>query len=419
MVYLGVEQGLICVVSCVEPCQTFSVQRCRLRKQLELVAQTRKCLHLYFYFMDREFGLMHIRLQTWLPMMVQVCINGREWLARALDRAGVAYVKNGNCFTQIDDVATTQRLLDQLTGKNWTSFLNALARRVNPWLAKRSGLSLRSYYWTMRETEYATDVMFRDAQAVSTIYPSQVDHALRHFHRKDALRFLGRRTNSRFRGEVTGDIKHRPEGMRIKHWVEENSIKMYNKKGSVLRIETTINNPRRFKVRRRATRNGQTCMAWLPMRRGVADMSRRVDISRAANERYLEALGVVGASAPTRHLTDPVSKRITRKGRPYRALRPIDPEEARLFDVLLRGQFLVQGFRNRDVRQTLYPRDERLHDSRRKASGRTTRLLRLLRVHGLIRKVSHTFYYRITQKGHYLMTTALKLRQIDLRQLAA
>ena len=414
-----VKQGLVCVLSCVEPCQTFSVRRDRRGKRLELVSATRKCLYLYFYFIDREFGLMHIRLQTWLPMSIQVCLNGREYLARRLDRAGIGYCKEDNCFTHIDDLTKAQEMLDALTGRNWVHFLNALARRVNPWLGRQAGLDLHPYYWTVRESEYATDVMFTDPAALARVYPALVDHALRHFSCQDALRFLGRRTNSRFNGEVSGNVRHRPEGVRLKHWVEENSIKMYDKQGSVLRIETTINNPRRFKVRRRATRAGRACMRWIPMRKSVADIPRRVEICRAANERYLEALGVVGESSPTRHLTDPVSKRITRQGRSYRALRPIDPEEAKLFGILLRGEFLVQGFRNRDVRRRLFPRAERDPRTRRQASGRTTRLLRLLRAHGVLRKVSGTFYYRVTDQGHRLMTTALKIRQLDIARLAA
>ena len=414
----GIERGLVCVLSCVEPCQTYALRRDARNKRLLLVPALRKCLHLYFYFIDREFGLMHVRLQTWRPMTMQVWHNGREYLARRMDRAGIGYQKQGNCFTCIDDLARAQQMMDDLTTRNWCHFLNALARRLNPWMSSRNPLDLRGYYWTLRESEYATDVMFQDAEAVGRIYPSLVSHAVTHFGCRDVMRFLGRRTNSRFNGEASSNVKHRVEGVRIKHWVEENSIKMYDKAGSVLRIETTINNPRRFKVRREATRQGRRVLAWLPLRKSVADITRRVEISRAANERYLEALGVVGEPSPTHQLLDPVSRRITRQGRSYRALRPIDPGEAKLFATLLDGQFLLNGFRNRDICRRIFP-PARTAQERRRASGRTTRLLRLLRAHGLIRKVSHTFNYRVTNKGQHLMATALKLRQTCLLAIAA
>lgn len=416
----AMEEGLICVLSCVEPCKSYTIRRDREGKQLVLVPAERKCLHLYFYFLDRQFGLMHVRLQTWLPFTMQVCVNGREWLARQMDRAGIKYEQRDNCFTSIEDLPRAQRIFDRLTQRRWARFLNALARRVNPWIAPHSGLDLHGYYWSVRQGEYATDVMFEDAHSLRQIYPRLVDHAIQQFGCQDVLRFLGRRIQPRrFNGQVISDIQSRPEGVRIKHRVEENSIKMYDKQGSVLRIETTINNPRRFKVRRQTTRKGQRRMGWLPMRKGVADMARRVEISRAANERYLEALSVVGRPLPTRELLDPLSSRIVRRGRPYRALRPLAPQDAELFRVVMSGKFLIQGFRNRDLREHLDLDTQKDPSARRRASARTTRRLRLLRAHRLIRKVSGTRYYRVTEKGHHVMTTALRLREIDVEKLAA
>jgi hypothetical protein len=159
--------GLICVFACVEPCQSFDLQRDRGSKHLQLRSKQRKCLHLYFYYQDREFGLMHVRLQTWLPFTIQVCLNGREWLARQLDRAGISYLKRDNCFTQIADLKRAQKLLDRLTTRNWKRFLDALGQKVNPWLHPRTGLDVRSYYWSVRQMEYATDVMFTRSNALS------------------------------------------------------------------------------------------------------------------------------------------------------------------------------------------------------------------------------------------------------------
>jgi hypothetical protein len=415
----GVTEGLICVLSCVEPCQSYSIVRDRDKKTLRLVPAQRKGLHVYFYYQDREFGLMHVRLQTWLPFGIQVCVNGREYLARRLDRAGIGYEQRDNCFARIDDLPRAQAMLECLTQRRWKRFLDILARRVNPLLGVKSEFNLHGYYWSIRQAEYATDVMFRDASDLREIYPALVRHAMQNFGSDDVLRFLERRTNARFSGEVTTDLKRNREGIRIKHRVEENSIKMYDKQGSVLRIETTINNPRRFRVRREVTRKGQRCIGWVPMRKGVADIARRVELCRAANERYLEALAVVGWPAPTHQLLDPVSRRVVREGRPYRALRPLTREETDLFRAILRGEHFVQGFRNRDVRQAMAPKDEGDELRRRKASARTSRLLRLLRAHHLVKKVPHTSYYRVTELGQRVMTTSLNLRQIEVHTLAA
>ena len=415
----GIEEGLVCVLTCVEPCFSYSLRKDGQRRLLHLAARERKCLHVYFYFVDREFGLMHVRLQTWLPFPIQVCLNGREYLARQLDKAKIGYEKRDNCFTRIDNLPRAQALLDRLVTWRWPKYLTALARRVNPLLLPKSGLRLRGYYWTWRQGEYASDILFADEESLKAIYPRLVQHAVQHFGCRDLLRFLGRRVNRLFAGEVTTVYRERAEGVCVKHWVEENSLKMYDKQGSVLRIETTINNPRRFKVYRWATRHGRRCRAWLRMRKAVTDLPRLVEIAQAANQRYVEALADMEVPQPVHQILDPVSRRIICQGRAYRALRPVSAEEAKVFAHLLNGAFRLQGFRNADVRQLLVPHahaDAILH---RQAAGRASRYLRLLRAHGLIRKIPRTHYYRVTSRGTRIMATALKLRETNMTNLAA
>jgi hypothetical protein len=302
--------------------------------------------------------------------------------------------------------------MDRLTNRNFQPFLDALARKVNPWIDPQAGLDIRSYYWSGRQMEYATDVMFRSSASLAELYPLLLRHAMFQFGSEEVMRFLQRRSNKRFAGEVSSDLQRRVEGIRVKHRVEENSIKMYDKQGSVLRIETTINNPRRFKVRRKGWQRGKLIMKWLRLRQGIADLRRRAELSHGANARYLEALAVVGLQTPSYRLLDRVSQRVKAK-RQYRALRPISPEDASLFEVILHGEFSLQGFRNRDLRQALGQQDPK------NTSGRISRLLALLSAHKLIFKVAKTNYYRITRKGHQVMATALKFRQPDLALLAA
>ena len=409
-------EGLVCILTCVEPCRSFSLRGDRNSKHIKLVAETRQCQHLYFYFLDQEFGLLHIRLQTWLPLTIQVCLNGREYLARQMLQAGINYTQADNCFTAIGDFERAQRFMDDLVERKWKPFLDALARRVNPWLNGKGTLVLRRYYWTIRQGEYATDILFRDSAALAAVYPALLDHAIKHFHSEDVLRFLGRKARSIRSGEVKSDLQRRHEGVRVKHWVHENSIKMYDKQGSVLRIETTINNPKRFRVRRRLTRQGP--FKWLPLRKGIADMRRRAKLSRAANERYLEALAVVGDPTPSHRLLDRVSNRIIRGRQKFRALRPISPEDSRLFKALLNGKFLIQGVRNKDLRQMLWPTESDREQARKNAS-RITRSLTLLKSHNLIYRVPKTNYYRITKLGNDVMTTATKFRETNIALLAA
>lgn len=413
-----VSEGLICILTCVERCQSFAVHGSRKTKHVHLQPARRKCQFYYFYYLDPSFGLMHVRLQSWLPLTMQVCLNGREYLARRLSAEGIGYDQRDNCFTRVDDFPRAQALLDELLDFDWQGFLTAYAQRVNPWARPDNSLGLRAYYWTFRQTEYATDLVFRDDQALARIYPALVRHAVEQFDCPNLLRFLGRRNLHSFRGKATTDRVAYPEGIRVKHRIDENTIKMYDKQGRVLRIETLIDNPRRFYVYRPVTRRGKERLAWVRMRKGLADLRRRVAVSRAANERYLDALAVVGKCAPTHALLDPVSRPVRRQGRRYRGLRPLHPDDARLFSALLRGEFLIAGFRNRDLRVHLYPPNQAALQ-RRHASARLTRQLRLLRAHGLIRKLTGTFSYRVTPKGQHVMTTALTLRAFDLGVLAA
>lgn len=413
----GVTAGLICILSCVESCRTYGVRKDRTSKHLVLTAQERKCLHLYFYFFDREFGLMHIRLQTWVPFTIHICVNGREWLARQLTARGIGHQQVDNALIAIDDPARAQALLDTLGTRAWTPVLAAWARRVNPLVARFRRAGLRLYYWSLDESEYATDVLFRNQATLQQIYPALTQHAIRCFGSEDVLRFLGRRPEAGFTGEIR-TLFGRVEGLRVKHWVEENSIKMYDKHGCILRIETTLNNPRRYNVRRTVTRHGHRARTWCRLRKGVADLPRRVDVSRAANARYLDALSVVGEPSPSHRLLDPVSRPVVHRGRRYRPLRPISPEEAPVLRAILRGEHCTQGFRNRDLRQALYPTAARDPVARRQAANRISRLIRLLRAHHLVHKTSHTRYYRVSPLGQQVISTALVFREQDVPLLA-
>jgi len=415
-----IREGLVCVLGCVELCKSFRFARLsRKKNHCGLRVTERPGLHIYFYYLDRDFGLMHVRLQSWIPFSVQVCVNGWEWLARQLDRRGIGYEKRDNCFAKITDIERAQDLMDSLCERKWGGLLNHFARQINPWYTSRNPESLKPYYWTVRESEYSTDVIFESEAALSSLYPNLLEHAVRHFHSEDVLRFLGRRVNVKFKGEVKSNYKGRVEGTRVKHWVEENSIKMYDKQERVLRVETTVNNCRRWRVWRRTTRKGKRCTAWIPMRKSIADLHRRAEVSRAANGRYLDALAVVGESSAAREVLDPLARRATLNGRPFRALRPVAPEDAALLSAISRGQFLLQGFRNRDIRRLLHPDAENDTHERRRASGRISRTLRLLRAHHVICRIPKTTRYRVSKAGLTVTATVARLREASLLRVAA
>lgn len=409
----GVTDGLIAIFSCVEACRSFSVRGDRTTRRLRLIPQERRCTHLYFYYWDHDFGLMHIRVQTWLPFTIQICLNGREWLAQQLRRRNSGFQQIDNCVCALADPALAQRVLTQLDTRRWARVLRVFAARVNP-LLRRHGL--RPYYWSLEESEYATDVLFVDHACLPAVYPALVDHAVRHFRTPDVLRFLGRPYRPHV-AEVTTRVQRRIEGVRVKHWVAENSLKMYDKHGQVLRVETTLNQPRRFKVYR-AT-GPDSPRHWVPLRKGIADIPRRVVLSRATNARYLDALSVVELSTAIAHILDPVTRRRVVDGRPYRPLHPIAPDDSRCFAALADGQTLLDDVRAADLRRALSPLEPTDRVERQRLTGRVSRRLRLYRAHGLLAKVTGTRRYRLTPKGHAVITAALRCRAATLDQLAA
>jgi len=418
----GIKHGLIALFTAVEPCWSYSVRSDRQSKKIHLVLETRKCLHLYHYYQHPDFGLMHVRVQTWFPFTVDVCLNGREWLARQMDQAGLHYVQRDNCFTWVEEPDRVQALLEGQGHTNWPKVLNPLLAQAHPLHEEISRPFHQPYYWSAAQTEYATDVLFRDAPALAQWYPALLRHGISTFKSVDVLRFLGHfvpasgRVPKRFRGEVTTSLKERPEGVRLRHTVNGNSLKVYDKQGSVLRVETTLVHPEHFKVYRPAEGDPEKRLRWQRLRRGVADMWRRGEVSQAANRRYLEALASVTGKTPLRQEAVTVCRPCTVDGQRYRALNPWSPVDGALLEAISRGEFALQGLRNRDVRALLYPR-KGTPEEQRCRSGKVTRSLALLRAHGLLRKVPGTHRYQVTERGRRLITALLAARNADVDQL--
>ena len=421
-----IEEGLVCVLSCVEPCQTFEVYRNRETRKLELVSRIRKCLFFYHYWIHREFGFLNARIQTWFPFSIQVCMNGREWLARQMGRAGMKYVRQDNCFPWVEDWGRAQRLLDRQLRTNWPKWLGRMARELNPVHAQIFGDFPMNYYWTTYQSEWAIDVAFRQAQVLRRLYPRLVHYGITTLGSTDVLRYLGRPVRldgevpKSFRGEVSSDLKWREEGMRIKHSVNGNSVKLYDKAftavGSVLRAETTIHHGGEFRVYRRKEGDSKGKKSWRVLRGGVADLHRRAEISERAAERYLDALAGVDEQTTLQELLDRLGQPKQWKGRRARALHPLGADRA-LLETICRGEFVLNGFRNRDLQKFFFA--EAAHDLReaRRRSAWVSRKLRLLRAHGITRKVSGTYRYQLTETGRKAVAALLTALRSTVREL--
>ena len=412
-----VKSGLIAIFSCVEPCHTWFLRGNRATRKLELRLEWGKCIHLYFYWVHEQLGFLHVRLQTWFPYLIQVCMNGREWLGRQMDQAGISYRREDNCFPWIADLERAQALMDQQHRTDWPGLLNPLVQQCHPLQVEINRPFESEYYWTAAQSEYATDVMFGQREGLLRIYPALVHHAVMTFGAEQVLRFLGRSGKAGVHDEVKTDRRRRVEGVRVKHWLNKNSLKFYDK-GRVLRSEVTINEPKDFRVYRRAENQPAGKEQWRILRRGLADFNRRAEVSRAATDRHLTALAAVHVQSSLAQDAAQLCQAVWRDGQRYRALNALGESDAELLAIVNRGEYAINGLRNRDVRARLYPPTQDKGKERREMAA-VGRKLRLLRAHGLIAKVSKTHRYVVTEKGRRIIMALLAARQASTEKLTA
>ena len=198
------------------------------------------------------------------------------------------------------------------------------------------------------------------------------------------MSFLGRKLTGHFQGELVTDQREvevrssRVPGRRVIHRMKFNWIKMYDK-GTVLRVETVINNPEEFRVRQRVRRQGHDVMAWAPLRKSVTLLFRNREISAQSNVRYLDALSQVQDPTPAvRNLDALTTHASTKDGRTVRAFNPLSRNERMLFEVLLAGEHALHGFTNRDLRGKLARTSYPLAPSEDRRPSQVTRLFRRL-----------------------------------------
>jgi hypothetical protein len=417
----GIHSGLMCAISTLEPSPTFD--HCGKN----IVRRTRPAHVLYYYQNHAELGWMHARIQTWFPFNIQIAVNGREWLARQMDRAGLKYCQQGNCFVWIEDYAQAQALLSRQLETHWTDLLEGFALQLNPIRERIFERYQTNYYWTSYQSEWATDVVFKNEDFLRRLMPLLARHAVLSHSCADVMRYFGRKVNQSgeipayFSGDLQTDLKRRQEGERIKYRLNGNSVKFYDKAystiGSVLRgAETTITRVKDFRVYRPKEGGPEDDLQWRPLRAGIADIHRRAEISQKTNERVLNALASVDDSRSVEELTTAMQIHTRFGGRRVRGLRPWG-QDKELLAAVNHGDFLINGFRNRDLQSLLYEGAAESDAERRRRSAAISRKLRLLRAHGLIQKIPRTHRYRVTETGRPILAAVLTTARTSVHQI--
>jgi hypothetical protein len=414
----GLSCGRIALLTCQEAALTYRLRR-NADGLVELRKEKTRCLHHYHYFLHEQFGLCYVRIQTWFPFSVRVGLNGRRWLAQQLRNRGVGFQERDNLLSAVDDVDLAQQLLNEQPRIAWPQRLAELVRPVHPLWDYLHDTVRTPFYWMAEQSEWATDFIFRDPADLALWYPRWIRHGIEALSCQDVLRYLGKKVPVSCSGEAKIDLRTRADGTRLKFWYGTNALKIYDKEKMALRAETTINDPSMFQVFR--TKEGEARNApksWQQLRKGVADLPRRAEVSAAANNRLLESLASVAEPTSLGKLLEPLGRPVLENGRRLaRALNPLTGADGALLRALAQGDYLINGFRNRDLRATVFGSCDDKNTCRRQAA-KITRCLALLRAHGLIVKVQKTHRYQLSAFGRRVTTTLLAAHAANVAELA-
>ena len=421
----GVTNGLIGTYSCLESCNTYKAVYDKAAGFPQIRSTPSRCKHLYFYFDHEDYGFMSVRLQTWAPYEVQIAMNGREWLKRSLDKEGIPYVLEGNKFLDVEDYEAAQRLLDSQLDTRWVETLSGFMPIVFPSMKDLLGEKM-SYTWTLWQSEWAKDYIFHDPSLLA----EQMKHMLRHAFitgtSDRVLRYMGHpvRKNGQPHWKADPELMSRvalyQDGARIRHWVDKNSLKLYNEQ-NVLRFEFTMNNPSRFRFHRTVEGSGNDQKKFLPMRKGIADINVRTQICSARIKNLTEQVATLEEDISVENLISKVTQAVQSNGKRYRGL-DVTGKDLMLLRAIADPKYNVDAITNKHLQGCLSGTAWANGLEGRKLSGRISRHLRLLREYGLIKKLPKKHRYMLTAKGR-LLTTALNqmlgVLLSDLSKIAA
>jgi hypothetical protein len=400
----GWAPGLVHVFSALEPCATYKPWHDKTTHKTFLRPEEAKCLHYYFYFIDPQLGLGYVRVPTWCPFRLQVYFNGHAWLAAQLKAKGVAYVLRDNAFVHIADYALANALAAGLDPADVHLQMDAFARRYCPIV---NSLHL-SYHWSLWQAEYATDLVFKTPADLQALFPPLLENLVLAVKPEDIATFLGRKLSGRFEGEVSTRLQKRFPGTRIKHTLGPVSLKLYDKFGLILRLETTVNDVTFFQQYRVVRhRTGEQETQWAAMKKTIYSLPALAELLQAANRRYLEFLSAletpVGGPGGGQRL-EQLTQTKTENGHRYKGFNFFAAGDAAVLRVLVRGEFAISGLTHRALRVHLPD----------KTAGQISRLLKRLRVHGLLKKVGRRYKYYLTTLGQQVITLVLKLRELHV-----
>lgn len=397
-----ITEGLVCILSAMESCNSYEPS---YKNNIPCLRRKKSwCLHYYFYFIDPDYGLCYMRVPTWCPFALQFYCNAHNWLAVQMKKHKIDFKQKDNAFTYIADIEKAQSLSDKLDMQELHNKLDNYAELYCP---VASQIGSEGYRWTIRQIEYATDVMFKNKQSLTPLYDELMKTIMHTVRPDDVARFLGRKeVHSNNKQDLMTSCKTMPrqEMRRIKHQMGESSIKMYDKFGQVLRIETTTNNTTNFRHYRKVEhRDGSNSSRIAPVKKSIYSINSLAGILRNCNKRYLKFIAAFEVPLKGTKRLNKLTKTTKQNNRSYKGFNFFDKADEQILQLLTKGEFLINGFRNKDLRSEL-----------KKTTPQVSRLIKRLVIKGIIKRVRKSYKYYLTTLGRKIIITALNVKELFL-----
>jgi hypothetical protein len=397
----GDHPGLVHIISAMEACDSYRPWHDKTSGKTFVRPDSGKCLHYYFYFMDAALGLVYLRVPTWCPFRLQFYCNGHSWLARQMTVAGIGYTMADNAFVRIDDWQRAQQLADAFSPDQLHRILDHYAGLCCP-VCDVFG---QSYHWSLMQVEYATDLAFRSTTTLAPLYDQLIRQSVLSVKAEQVATFLGRHITPQLAQEIGSQFSTRIEGTCVKHRFGKSSIKMYDKCGVVLRIETTTNDVSFFKHHRKVEhREGPPTRELAPVKKSIYSLIDLREILLGCNRRYLSHLSALDDFSAGVRALDRLTKPHKVEEKTVKGINFFEPGDRALLHALQNPKVNIAGVRRADL----------LPDLGMFSPNRLSRQLRRLLDIGVIKRVTGTYRYYLTKAGRAATAAAERITEATI-----
>lgn len=397
----GDHPGLVHIISAMERCSAYEPWHDKKTHKTYLRSIPGRCLHYYFYFLDAEVGLCYLRVPTWNPFRLQFYCNGHSWLARKLTAESIDYATADNAFIRIDDFDRAQKIADEFRPDDLHRILDRYAELCCPVLETFG----QTYHWSLMQTEYSTDLIFRSEDTLKPLYEQLSRQAVIAVKAETVSTFLGKKITPQLAQEIGSRLSTRIEGTCIKHRMGSASVKIYDKFGRILRIETTINDVSFFKHHRKVEhKDGTETRELAPLKKSIYSLIDLREILLGCNRRYLEFLSSLDDHSDGQQALKKLTEPFIDKNTTWRGFNFFAATDQALLRAVLSPKFNIHGLRRADLKPYL----PMLSDSA------LSRQIKRLRVFGLIKRVAGSYRYYLTKLGRAATAACVRVTEFTI-----